>query len=171
MTRKRRKQRKAPSLPGDTPTPEQIMRGEAVRDFVTHAETATKAMAHRVAHDPIEKWKRKGYLSDQEIQTIERMQAIWQAVHGEISITASYCEAVGGHFDALATLRPQERVLALQQALRAVEGHFQGLETWYNTFERVCRFGQHPLTCTGSRDRTLTIVQFVANIIATKGLV
>ncbi len=167
--RKHRKRAQAVREPGELPTPEQIMRGEAVRDFVTHAETATKAMAHRVAHDPIEKWKRAGKLTPTETATIERMQDIWQAVHGEVSLTASYSDTGGGGCEQ--SLRCQEKQLALRDALRAVEGEFKGVMPWYNIFERICRFGEHPLEVAGNREKALTVVRLVANFIAAKRLV
>lgn len=154
------------------PTPEQIMKGEAVRDFVTHAETATKAMAHKVTHDPVKRWERDGKLSSVEIQTIERMQDAWQAVYGEVSVTGSYSEPLGAQTRAVRCDTPQERIIALREALCAAEAVFEGpAKVYYLQFERICRFGEAPLDVSGNRDKALNIVCFVANMIAAKNIV
>ena len=171
MAKPRKRKSRRNVQPGELPTPEQVMKGDAVREFVTHAESATKAMAHRVAHDSIEKWKRKGYLNSVELQTIERMQDIWQSVYGELSLTGSYGERVASN-GCEQGLRSQERQLALRAALRDVEALFPGpVKTYYSTFERICRFGEHPMDVLGNRDKALTVVKFVANLIAAKKVI
>ena len=158
--------------PGELPTPEQVMKGEAVREFVTHAETATKAMAHKVAHDPIERWRRDGKLTTVEVQTIERMQELWQVVFGALSVTGSYGEPIGGHSGAERCHTHQEREIALREALRDAEGLFQGpVARYYSVFERICRFGESPMDVVGNRDRALSTVRFVANMIASRSIV
>lgn len=173
MAKTKTKKRKStrPQDIGDTPTPEQIRKGEAVRDFVTHAETNTKAMAHKVHHNTIEKWKRKGYLSSTEINTIQRMQEAWDVVYGQAKLTASYSEPSGGPSGALGCEGRQERILALRDALRDIEAQFKGVEAWYNVFEQICRFDHHPLDVEKSRDRALLIVQFVCNIIESRKMI
>lgn len=166
----RRKNKRKSAIVGDLPTPEGIMQGQAVREFVTHAETATKAMAHRVAHDPVERWFRDGKLTSVQKQTIERMQEIWDVVHGEAKLTASYQESYGCHSGGVG-LRDQERILTLSKALQAVEDAFAGVRPWYFEFEQVCRFGIRPVDASGNRERSLTVVRFVVDFIAAKGLV
>ena len=171
MAKRKLRKYAQPYEAGDLPTPEQIMHGDAIRDFVTHAETATKAMAHRVVTDPVEKWRRKGKLTPTEDVTISRMQEVWDRVHGQLSITGAYSEPSGGMNSAFGGLTPSERQIALRDALRAVEDEFKGLRPWYSIFERVCRFGEHPLDVAGNRDKALYVVKFVASIIAAKKLI
>lgn len=169
--KRKRKQRTVPAIELVAPTPEQMVKGDAERDFVTHAETATKAMAHRVAHDPVERWYRDGKLSDTQLTTIHRMQEIWDVVHGEAKMTASYTEPSGCVSGDSGGMRCQERVLSLSKALCAVEDAFAGVRSWYFEFEQVCRFGIRPVDASGNRERSLTVVRFVADFIAAKGLV
>ena len=170
MAKRKSRKTKAP-INAELPTPEQVIKGEAVREFVTHGESATKAMAHRVVYDPVEKWQRKGYLTHTQIQTIERMQQAWQVAYGSAKLIGGYSEPSGGNSGGVGCLRTQERVLALRSAVRAIEDHFKGVQAYYSEFERICRFGEHPLETSGNRDRALTIVRFVADIIAAKRMI
>lgn len=171
-TKTKRAKRKATVQVGEKPNETQLANGDYERTFVTHAETATKAMAHRSGHDPVEKWKRKGYFNPVEENTIERMQDVWQAVYGEVSVTASYSEGCGGANGNVVGLRSQEREIALREALRDAEGIFQGgARAYYTVFERICRFGEHPMDVTGDRQKALLTVKFVANMIASKRIV
>ena len=158
--------------PGDLPTPEQLMTAPHDRVFVTHAETNTKAMAHRSLRDPILRWERDRKITDMQASTIRRMQSLWQAVHGTQRLTATYDEPVAGTTGHSS----DERRLELRDELRRIEGHFAGVLGWYSTFERVCRFGlTGPEACVTSsvteraaRERALVIVCFVADFIAAK---
>ena len=61
-TKRKARRSKAPQfrMEADLPTPEQLAQSEYVRDFVTHAETNTKAMTHRKRDSSIlEKWMRE----------------------------------------------------------------------------------------------------------------
>lgn len=156
---------------GDTPTPEQMAKGGYERKFITHADTATKAMAHENCNDTIGKWRRKGYLSSTEITTIERMQEAWDVVHGQAKLTASYSELSGGPSSTLGCEGRQERILALRDALRDIEAQFKGVDAWYFVFERICRFDDHPLEVEKNNDRALLIVQFVCNIIDSRKMI
>lgn len=169
----RTKKRARPIIePGDLPTVEQLKTGLYDRQFVTHAETNTKSMAHRSMRDPVLRWERDRKITDMQASTIRRMQSLWQAVHGSQRLTATYDEPVAastGHTS-------DERRLELRGELRRIEGHFAGVLGWYQTFERVCRFGlTGPEACEtdrvserASRDRALVIVCFIADFIATK---
>lgn len=170
-TRKRKPRKATTRIEGVMPTPEGAKQGSAVREFVTHAETATKAMAHRVAHDPVEKWRRKGKLNHTQVQTIERMQEAWQVAYGSACLTAAYSEPSGCVSGDSEGLRTQERVLSLRTAVRAVEDEFKGVRAYYSEFERICRFGEHPLDASGNRDRALTVVRFIVDMIAAKRMI
>lgn len=158
--------------PGDLPTPEQLMTAPHIRDFVTHAETNTKSMAHRSLRDPILRWEKDRKLTDMQASTIRRMQALWQAVYGTQRLTGRYSEPLA----PCTAETSDERLMGLRNDLRRIEGYFDGVGQWYMTFERVCRFGlTGPEACATdsvderrARDRALVIVCFVADIIATK---
>lgn len=172
--RKNRTKRKAATVrePGDTPTPEQATKGRAVREFVTHAETNTKAMAHRVAHDPIEKWIRKKYLTPLQIQTINRMQNLWDKLHGQISVTAAYREPLGAKSASHGGEGAIDRQRALEGALKAITDNFAGQRMrYYACFEEIARFGIHPLYAASSRQEALTVVRMIADELYEKNLV
>jgi len=158
--------------PLDLPTPEQLKNGDYERGFVTHADTNTKATAHRSYRDPILRWERDRKITDLQASTIRRMQELWQAVYGTQRLTATYDEPVAGTTGHSS----DERKLERRDELRRIEGHFAGVLGWYRSFELVCRFGlTGPQACETSavseraaRDRALVIVQFCADWIATK---
>jgi hypothetical protein len=169
---KRKRKQVAPLAPLDLPTPEQLKTGDYIRDFVTNAETNTKAAAHRCFRDPVLRWERENRITDMQASTIRRMQSLWQAVHGTQKLTGRYGEPV----PASTGDSGQARLLEHQDDLRRIEGYFAGVSAWYGVFERVCRFGfTGPQACEtnevserAARDRALVICQFVADIIATK---
>ena len=174
MAKPRRKPRKAIVLAEalELPTPEQLKSAMHVRDFITHAESNTKAMAHRSMRDPIMRWERDRKITDMQASTIRRMQALWQAVYGTQKLIGTYSEPV-----AASTAETSDaRLLGLRDELRRIEGYFDGVKQWYMTFERVCRFGlTGPEACATdsvderrARDRALVIIAFVADFIAAK---
>jgi len=167
-TKRRRKKRPSASrLEAVLPTPEQISKG-MTREFVMNSETATKAMTYRSSHDAIRRWDRDGKLTDLQFAKIERMQERWQAVYGTQNLVGAYSEPVA-HGNENGCEAREARQIALRDEIRDVEAIFDGVRQWYSTFERIARFGMAPATATGNRDRALTIVQFVADMIAAKG--
>ena len=172
MARKKRKAAPIPAIALELPTPEQLMTGDYIREFVMNAETGTKALAHRSVRDPVLRWEREGRITDMQASTIRRMQGLWQAVYGTQKVTGRYGEPVPASTgdDSLS------RILEHRDDLRRIEGYFAGVQGWYSVFERVCRFGfTGPQACeTGdvseraARDRALVICQFVADFIAAK---
>ena len=171
MPRTKRKTRTPRIIePGDLPTVEQLRNGRFDRDFVMHAESGTKAMAHRSLRDPILRWEKDRKLTDIQASTIRRMQALWQAVYGTQRLVGRYSEPL-----APSTAETSDtRLMGLTDDLRRIEGYFDGLRQWYSTFERVCRFGlTGPEACEtasvserASRDRALVVVCFIADYIA-----
>ena len=156
----------------ELPTPEQLKSALHERDFIMHAETGTKAMAHKSFRDPILRWERDGKLTDMQASTIRRMQALWQAVYGTQKLTARYSEPL-----APSTAETSDaRLMGLRDDLHRIEAYFEGVRQWYQTFERVCRFGlTGPEACATdsvderrARDRALVIVCFVADFIAAR---
>lgn len=173
MTKTRRKRKAAPVIaPLEMPTPEQLRNGDFDRDFVTHAESNTKAMVHRSLRDPILRWENDRKLSDMQVSTIRRMQGLWQAVYGTQRLTARYDEPLAPSTSGNAC----GRELQLKEDLRRIEGYFEGVRQYYMVFERVCRFGfTSPQACETSdvteraaRGRALVIVSFVADFIAAR---
>jgi hypothetical protein len=173
MSRARRKQRKHVTAEAlDLPTPEQLNTAIYDRDFVMHAETGTKAMAHKCYRDPVLRWERDRKLTDIQASAIRRMQALWGAVHGAQRLTARYDEPLANSTGEDLNLR----IIELRDELRRIEGYFDGVRQWYMTFERVCRFGlTGPEACATdstderrARDRALVVVAFVADLIAAK---
>lgn len=173
MAKAKRKPRKQfLAEPMELPTPEQLKTAIYERDFITHTETSTKAMAHKSFRDPILRWERDRKLTDMQASTIRRMQSLWQAVYGTQRLTARYSEALAPSTAETSSARS----LALRDDLHRIEGYFDGVRQWYGTFERVCRFGlTGPEACATdsvderrARDRALVIVCFVADFIAAR---
>jgi len=173
MPRRNRKRKLAdPREAGDLPTAEQLAHGTYERGFVTHAEQNTKSMAHRNLRDPILRWEKDRKITDMQASTIRRMQALWHAVYGTQRLTATYDEPVAGTTGHSSDARQLER----RDELRRIEGHFAGVLGWYQTFERVCRFGltgpdacvSDSVTERAARERALVIVCFVADFIAAR---
>lgn len=158
--------------PGDLPTPEQLRSALHVRDFVTHAESNTKAMTHRSLRDPILRWERDRKITDMQASTIRRMQGLWQAVYGTQKLIGTYGEPVAASTGETS----DARLMGLRDDLRRIEGYFDGVRQWYGTFERICRFGMTgPEACATNdiaerqaRDRALVVVCFVSDFIAAK---
>ena len=167
MPRRKRKHNQ-PYEAGDLPTPEQLAHGGYERGFLTHAETNTKAMAWVSRQDPIKRWESDRKLTDQQIATIEQMQTLWAAVYGNPKTTASYSEPVTAPTGNSGSEAASLRQIALRDELRGIEALFQGLEPYYMVFERICRWGMHPLQVARSREGALETVKFVADLIHAK---
>jgi hypothetical protein len=172
MARKKRKAAPIPVMEMDLPTVEQLKTGCYVREFITNADTGSKAMAHRSLRDPVLRWERDGKITDMQASTIRRMQGLWQAVHGLQRLTARYDEPCAPSTGGNACGREAQ----LRDDLRRIEGYFEGVRQYYMVFERVCRFGfTAPQACEtndvserAARDKALVIVQFVSDFIATR---
>lgn len=173
MAKPKRKARKHVTVePLDLPTVEQLKLGHYDRRFVMHAESGTKAMAHRSFRDPVLRWERDRRITDMQASTIRRMQSLWQAVYGTQRLTGRYSEPLA----PCTADTPSMRSLGLRDDLRRIEGYFSGVQQWYGVFERVCRFGlTGPEACETvsvderrARDKALVIVQFVADFIAAR---
>jgi hypothetical protein len=173
MAKAKRKARRQFAIePLDLPTPEQLKSAPYVRDFVTHAESNTKATAHRCYRDPILRWEKDGKITDMQASTIRRMQGLWQIVYGTQKLIGTYGEQLARSTGDSGS----EHKLALAGDLRRIEGYFAGLGAWYAIFEKVCRFGlTGPQACETNevaerqaRDKALVVVCFVADFIAAK---
>ena len=172
MARKKRKAAPIPAIAPELPTPEQLMTGNYVREFVMNADTGTKALAHRCVRDPVLRWEREGKITDMQASTIRRMQGLWQAVYGTQKLTGRYGEPV----PASTGEESLSRILEHRDDLRRIEGYFAGVQQYYMIFERICRFGfTGPQACEtdsvserAARDKSLVIVQFVADFISAR---
>lgn len=80
---------------GDGPTPEQIAKGDTERRFVTHAETATKSMAHVRESAILDKWMREGGVGfgDGACNVIRDFQFYWLRM-GSPRLCAQYGERI-----------------------------------------------------------------------------
>jgi hypothetical protein len=115
---KRKRKTHAAFEPGDLPTVEQIRNGDFVRDFVTHAETNTKAMAfRRKDSDILAKWLTEPHAG--KLFPIQAQRFIGDCILlwfrcGTPRTTANYGERIASGrydagFDKLAALRELER--------------------------------------------------------------
>lgn len=168
-----RKKRKPPVTvqPGEKPTREQLAKGDYHRDFVTHVETATKAMAHISAQEPVERWKRDGRLSDTQLAAIAFTRRLWAILGAQQKVTASYGERIPA---SASNEHLALRQIEAREDLHRISGYVP--HAYWCVFENVCRFDE-PAGVAGSRlgygsrsarDRAHTVVCFVADIIAMK---
>lgn len=153
----------------DLPTPEQLAQGDYERDFVTHAETNTKATAYRKRDSTIlEKWIREGGVGfDQGAQrAIADCQTLWARM-GCQRVTANYGEHVAAstHGEGYTA---QEAADEIAHRRRMVP------KAYFDVFENVVRHNE-PAGRAGSRlanntaqqiASARTCVGFVASVIA-----
>lgn len=155
---------------GDGPTPEQIARTPIERRFVTHAETATKSMAHVTAHSPVLRWENAGRLSDSQLAAIRLCEGLWETCGLKQRVTANYGERLppGGDNEWIAVREIQAR-----DDLARIEGYV--LPWMWDWFENVVRWGEtagsagEALGFSGSKASqaaSLAIVKAVAGMIA-----
>ncbi len=169
----RQRKRKAPRIIEqlETPTLAQLANDDFDRDFVTHTETNTKAIAYRRRDSCIvEKWCREGGIGfDQGAQrVIGNCQLYWMRL-GEPRLIAQYGERLPASTAGDGWTR--------QDALD--ELHFyKGLvpKPYWEVFENVIRHNE-PAGVAGSRfakndaqriQSAKVITGFVASVIATK---
>ncbi|MFN3424880.1 MAG: hypothetical protein ACK40C_09275 [Novosphingobium meiothermophilum] len=155
----------------ETPTPEQIAHGGYQRDYVMDS-TGLKALAYRnTGHDPVTRWTNAGKIDARQRAAIDTVRRLWDIVGVRQRVTGCYGETfrVTGCVEMHANL-----VLDATRDLERIKGYFLGLRQWWQVFENVCRFGE-PAGSTGialgyapktAQIRALTIVQFIADIIA-----
>lgn len=122
---------------GDGPTPEQLAKGDIERRFVTHAESATKSMAHISSHSPVERWSKAGRLSDSQMAAIALVRGLWGQTGLRQKLTASYGERIPASCDNewIAIHEIQAR-----KDLARIEGYCVPWQ--FEVFENVCRFDE-----------------------------
>lgn len=171
MARAKRKQgrRKNWQLDADLPTPEQIANGDFERDFITHAESNTKAMAYRRRDsNVVEKWIREGAVGfEQPAQrAIADCQALWARM-GVQRLTAAYGERIAAstHSEGYTAQEASDEI-AFRKSLVP--------RAYWDVFENVIRHNE-PAGVAGSAFATnrpqqiasaRAIVGLVANVIA-----
>ena len=172
MARTKRKTRiRNITEPGDLPTPEQIRNGQFDRDFVTHAETNTKAMAWRNSGGtPLCRWIAAKRLDQTHLAVIGRCLEIWRLIGTHQSLTSKYGERLDRSSDWKDTSYRAEEAEA---DLQSFKSHFPGrAKDYFDIFENVIRFNMPAGVAGGDPDKkvsaakTLTIVKFVCDVIA-----
>ncbi len=141
----------------DVITPEQRAKGSYV---------GTRIIVNN--HDPIERWKAAGRLTQGQQVAIELSQRLWRLVGLEQRVTASYGERMPSsasiEFRALTEIEAREDLHRIQDYVP---------KSYWDVFENVCRYGM-PAGVAGealgfgersSQDRAHQIVVFVADII------
>jgi hypothetical protein len=153
----------------DEPTPEQIANGQFAREFVTHVDTNTKAMAFISLHDPVERWRRANRLSDSQLLAIAFLRRLWALAGLSQRVTANYGERIPGQGNVE---RRAVNEIEARADLHRVQGYVP--KGYFDVFENVVRHGE-PAGVAGSRlgfgdrasdIRAHTIVCFVADIVA-----
>lgn len=171
MSKARKKTRKQFALveAGDLPTVEQIRNGDFERDFITHAESNTKAMAYRRRDSSIvETWHKEGATGFEEpaMRAIADCIVFWQRM-GEPRVTANYGERIAASTHGEGHTQ-QEAADEIAYRRKLVP------RTYWDVFENVVRHNE-PAGVAGSRFASnrpqqiasaRAIVGLVANVIA-----
>lgn len=155
----------------EEPTAEQQAKGAWDRQFVTHVETGTKAMAYISAHEPVERWYRAKRLSDTQMTAIALLRRLWAIAGLSQCVTANYGERMpgGGNIEHRAVCEIEAR-----KDLHRIQDYVP--PAYWTVWEAVVRHGE-PAGVAGSRlgfgdrssdTRAHTIVCFVADVIAMK---
>lgn len=141
--------------------------------FVMHAESATraKALVNR-GGDPVSRWVAANKLEPAQMLAIAKLQGIWELIGIKQRVTANYGERIGGCGDVEYAAG---RKIEAAKDLERIEGYFIApIDNYFAIFENVVR-GHYPAGLAGAGEgrsekaaqaRALTIVQFVADIIA-----
>lgn len=149
---RKRASRKALHIEAELPTVEQLRNGDFERDFVTHAETNTKAMTHRRRDSTIVlKWiedertavKEKRLAAGQVLFPIQAQRfiadciALWEQV-GRQRLTANYGERIasGTYGDGMT----QQSALNELHRFKSLLGPYQ--RHYWTVFENVLRHGE-----------------------------
>lgn len=122
-------------------------------------------------HDPVERWKAAGKLSQPQQVVIEMLQRLWRLAGVQQRVTASYGErmaaSVSYELRAITEIEAREDLHRIQD--------YVPLKYW-SVFEACCRWGE-PAGMVGAslgfgdrsaQDRAHQVVCFVADIIATR---
>lgn len=170
MTKTRRKRKAYAAIEAlELPTPEQIRNGDFERDFVTHAESNTKAMAYRRKDSSIiETWRREGAVGFEEpaMRAIADCITFWGRM-GEPRVTANYGErmAAATHGEGYTQQEAADEIAFRRKLVP---------RAYWDVFENVVRHNE-PAGVAGSRfannrpqqiASARAIVGMVANVIA-----
>ena len=93
--RKRSKRKQVPAMPMVEPTAEQLTNGSFEREFVTHAETATKAMTHqrRKTRSSLQYMHGQGSLTDEQFYSAQEIARVAEMIERNVSIGCASLEA------------------------------------------------------------------------------
>lgn len=171
----RTKKKARPQLqvePGDLPTVEQIRNGDFERDFITHAESNTKAMAWKRRDSSIvETWVREAGpgFDHGAARVIADCQTFWSRM-GNAKVTAQYGERIPSstHGEGYSQQEAADEIAHRKRLI--------GVPAFWDVFENVVRHNE-PAGVAGSRfannrpqqiQSAKVIVGFVASLLAAK---
>ena len=132
----------------ETPTVHQVLNGDFERDFVTHVESNTKAMAYRRRESCIvEKWCKQNEIGfgHGAVRIIANCQLYWMRL-GEPRLIAQYGERLPASTAGDGWTR-QEALDELHHYKKLLGA---GMDTYWNVFEAVVRHNE-PAGVAGSR--------------------
>lgn len=168
------KAKRATEIVIDGPTEAQRSNGHYVREDMIHADEGTRVTAWvNRGGTPVMRWFHAKKIDDRQLAVINWCQKLWHIA----GTTQRVCGAYGERTQASNTVELNAvRVLEASDDLKRIQGHFAGLDAWWQVFENVCRFdmpagragGELGYGNRSAEDRAHTTVCFVADIIATK---
>lgn len=176
MTKPKRRKRTEPVAVVE-PTEAQLANGDYQLVHMPNPEGGNRVAPVFVNRGgtPVMRWIAAGKLSDTQQVAISVVLRLWRILGCEGRVAATYGEHMA---PCTITETPEliERIVEAREDLKRIEGHFHGLDAWWEVFENVVRFDE-PAGVSGSRlgfgarsaeDRAHTTVCFVADIIATR---
>ena len=147
MAKNRGKRRKAFKFDAELPTPEQLRNGDFQRDFVTHAETNTKAMAYRNS-TILEKWIREGGPGfDTGAQRVIADCLMFWSIAKPSKTTAEYGERTPVGTNDNARFTREDAIDELHHRKKLLGA---GMDAYWDVFENVVRHNE-PAGVAGSR--------------------
>lgn len=165
--------RRAFKIDAEAPPDAQLANGQFARDFVTHAETNTKAMAYtNRGGTPLARWEHGKKLDSTQLAVILSCLECWRLAGVSQRVTANYGERIRAAND---TERNAAARLHARETLDRYESFFPGrTKTYFALFEDVIRHNT-PAGIAGAvagfdskaaQNRALTVVKMVCDVIA-----
>lgn len=143
----KRKQANAFKLDAVLPTPEQIINGDFERDFITHAETNTKAMTYRNS-TILEKWIKEGGPGfDTGSQRVIADCLLFWSIAKPSKVTAQYGERTPAGTNDNARFTREDAIDELHYRKKLLGA---GMDWAWDVFENVVRHNE-PAGVAGSR--------------------
>lgn len=121
------------------PPAEQLARGGYSREYVIDGETGLKALTYvHTGHDPVARWEAAGKIDQRQKAAIDTVRRLWDLTGLKQRVTANYGERTAM---SVSLEMCSNTVIDAKADLARIEGYFSGMDSYWNCFANVCRFG------------------------------